>query len=425
MIAKWRWLLLQLVRQIWLRASLFALLGVVTALLSIGAEWVIPPDVPAKIGADAVGPILNILASSMLTVTTFSLTVMVTAYSAATSDVTPRAAKLLREDPTTQNVLATFVGAFLYSLVGIIALNTELYGDRGRTMLFVVTLAVILIIVIALLRWIDHLSRLGRVDETAQCVERAAQEAFTARAAAPFMGGHPLRNGRDVPPAALPVYPRSTGYVQHVDMQALSDAAGKAGARIYLLALPGAFVHEARPLFRAEGLPEEGEEEGAKTIDLLRGAFVIGQQRSFDEDPRFGLVVLTEIASRALSPGINDPGTAIDIVGRLFRLLAGWAKAGNPGDVAEPDCPNVWVPPLEVEDLFDDAFAPIARDGARMVEVQLRLQKAFLALAQIGGPSFRTNALRHARMALQRSESELLLEEEKSRLRDIVQEMAG
>lgn len=114
-------------------------------------------------GAEAVDNILNILASSMLAVTTFSLSIMVAAYGSATTNVTPRATRLVVEDVTTQNVLATFIGSFLFSLVGIVALNMGAYGERGRVILFIVTLVVIALIIFTLLRWIQHLTSLGRV----------------------------------------------------------------------------------------------------------------------------------------------------------------------------------------------------------------------------------------------------------------------
>ena len=133
--------------------ALFSLLAIATALVAIVAEPYIPRDVPTKIGADAVDNILGIIASSMLAVTTFSLSTMVSAYSAATSNVTPRATRLVMEDSTTQNVLATFVGSFLYSLVAIIALSTGAYGETGRVVLFIVTIVVIALIVVTLLRW--------------------------------------------------------------------------------------------------------------------------------------------------------------------------------------------------------------------------------------------------------------------------------
>lgn len=436
MISKWRWLLLQLVRQIWFRASLFALLGVVTALFSAGAGWVLPTGMWGDFGSEAVEPILNILAASMLTVTTFSLTVMVTAYAAATSEVTPRAAKLLREDPTTQNVLAVFLGSFLFSLVGIIALNTELYGASGRSMLFMVTLLVILLMVIALLRWINHLARLGMVDETARIVENAARVSFEERSRVPFLGGCALRDVNAIPETAIPVHAGLPGYLQHVDVSALANAAREAGSEgkgpekrpakrevsVYLAELPGAYVHAHRPLLWVEGL---GEQPGDEALAPFRNACVVGDLRNFDGDPRFGLIVLTEIASRAMSPGVNDPGTAIDIIGRQVRLLAAWANGGEREGEDEPACPNVFVPPLSLDDMFDDAFGPIARDGAAFLEVQLRLLKGLLALSETGVEGYRENAIRHARMALQRSENALALEEELSRLRDVVRKIEG
>jgi uncharacterized membrane protein len=225
-MSRWVWLLSQVARRIWFRASLFSLLAIATALVAILIRNYIPGDLPTKIGADAVDNILEIIASSMLTVTTFSLSTMVSAYSAATTNVTPRATKLVMEDTTTQNVLATFVGSFLFSLVGIIALSTGAYGESGRLVLFVVTIAVIVLIVVTLLRWIDHLSRLGRLTETTERVEKVTIAAMRSRRQRPYLGCHPLMNApSDVPPIARPVFFSTIGYVQHLDARALSKIA--------------------------------------------------------------------------------------------------------------------------------------------------------------------------------------------------------
>ncbi|SQJ16012.1 Predicted membrane protein (DUF2254) [Serratia rubidaea] len=194
-MSKWHWLFSQLTRKLWFRACLFALLAVISALVSIVIKPFIPASIGGMVGADAVDNILNILASSMLAVTTFSLNIMVSAYSSATTSVTPRATRLVMEDSTTQNVLATFIGSFLFSLVGIVALSMGAYGERGRVVLFVVTLLVIALIVITLLRWIQHLSLLGRVGETTSRVEEAARNALENRVNIPYMGakrGYPL-----------------------------------------------------------------------------------------------------------------------------------------------------------------------------------------------------------------------------------------
>lgn len=83
-----------------------------------------------KVGAEAVDNILNILASSMLAVTTFSLSIMVTAYGSATTNVTPRATRLVVEDVTTQNVLATFIGSFLLKWSTKLATALEFFQYR-------------------------------------------------------------------------------------------------------------------------------------------------------------------------------------------------------------------------------------------------------------------------------------------------------
>lgn len=408
MTSRWFWIAIQLSRRIWVRASLFSLLAVVTALIGIGLSPYIPSDLPAKIGADAVDHILGIIASSMLTVTTFSLSVMVSAYSAATSNVTPRATQLVMEDSTTQNVLSTFVGSFLFSLVGIIVLSTGAYGAQGRVVLFVATIAVIVLIVATLLRWIDHLSRLGRVTETTARVEEAASKAMRHRHENPYMGANEFDRSVSFSSLARPVHSTAIGYVQHIDMSALSELIGDGAGRIYLNATPGAFVDPTQPLAWAQGLDDEDTEKS------IRGCFSIADKRSYDQDPRFGISVLAEIASRALSPGINDPGTAIDVIGRGVRTLAIWAE---PVETKAPLYPGLYVPGIGLADLFDDLFTPIARDGSSTVEIGLRLQKAFLMLSRFGAQRFRTESKRHSSEALERAEVALPIEADKLRVR--------
>lgn len=408
MISVLGWRLWQLTRQLWFRASLISLLAVGAALLSLIVSPYLPSDLSAKIGADAVDRILEIIASSMLAVTTFSLSTMVAAYSAATTNVTPRATKLLIQDTTTQNMLATFIGSFLYSLVAIITLAMGAYGERGRVVLFAVTLCVILLIVVTLLRWIDYVIRLGRVGQTTEAVEAATASAIRARIDNPYLGGVPMLDGGSRVEDAVSIHPARAGYVQHVDVQALQRCAKEQDVTIYLDALPGTFVDPSRALVRVEGDASENVE---KTV---RDAFSIGAERSYEQDPRFGLIVLAEIASRALSPSTNDPGTAIDVIGRSVRLLSQWAE---PSTVEDPVCDRVYVPAIAVEDMFDDIYMPIARDGAGFVEVQIRLQKALGALAKAGDGRLAPHAASHAASALARAGQAMNFDADRERVR--------
>lgn len=411
MTSNWQWKVLQLTRRLWIRASLISLLAVASVLVSPLVNPYIPAEVATRIGADAVDRILGILASSMLAVTTFSLSTMVGAHASAASMITPRANRLLREDTTTQNVLATFIGAFLFSLIGVVVLSTGAYDSRDRLVLFAMTVVVIVLIVLALLRWIAHLSDLSRMEFTTAMVECAAAQALLARVRDPFLGAHALRDRhRDIPSHARPLFAARVGYIQHIDVGELSRCMAAHDGGFFVNALPGAFVDPARPLGWSVGIDDEA------VFDDLRAMFVVGDERSFDQDPRFGLSVLAEIASRALSPGVNDAGTAIDVIGRAVRVLSCAAAAAvePPGEVEHA---RLWVPPISDDDLFDDAFMPIARDGAAVIEVQLCLLKGLAALSRVADGRFRACARRHARLALACAEAAMPLEHDRERIR--------
>ena len=421
-MSRWRWVWTHVTRRLWFRATLIGLVGVAAAMLATVAENYIPWDLPWNIGADAVDSILAIIASSMLAVTTFSLNVMTSAYGSAANNVTPRATRLLREDPVTQNVLSTFIGSFLFSIVGIVVLKTGAYGARGRVVLFIVTIGVIALIVVSLLRWIDYLTHFG---ETTKRVEDATREAIEARLKAPALGGAPLLDpASEIPKAAAAVAAEAVGYVEHIDLPALSRWCDEADAELYLAINPGAFVYAETTLayFTAKGGGGSDEEMAA----TVRAAFSIGETRSFEQDPRFGLAVMSEIASRALSPAMNDPGTAIDVIGRTTRLMSLWAKGCAPEAPPEKTLyPRVHVPLLTAQDLFEDAFMLIARDGAAMVEVQLRIQKALAALGRMGDEAFRAAARYQANLARDRAEAGLTLAADRIRLRETTRDLGA
>ncbi|MGB5558667.1 MAG: DUF2254 family protein, partial [Paracoccaceae bacterium] len=158
-------------RRLWIRSALIALLALVSAVLSPLLSPLVPDGMAAKLGADPVLRILQILASSMLAVTTFSLSVMVSARQSASSQATPRAHQLLLEDHITQTVLATFLGAFVYALASLILVSIHIYSDKTVVVVLAFTLIVIGLVVVAILRWIEHLSDLGSVVTTTGWIE--------------------------------------------------------------------------------------------------------------------------------------------------------------------------------------------------------------------------------------------------------------
>lgn len=415
-MTRWHWSASKIAKRLWFRATLFSLLGVLTALLAMVFKDAIPLSLPARIGAEAVDKILGIIASSMLAVTTFSLSTMVAAYGAASSGVTPRATSLVMEDATAQNALGTFIGAFLFSLVGIIALNTGAYGTQGRALLFTATITVVILIVYTLLRWIDHLSKLGRVGETIDRVESAAIQAIQKRIKHPYLGGTPYPHDYTPPLLAYDISSHQTGYVQHIDVQALKNIASETNASIHLEVLPGSLVHVGMTIARVATTNNTPAHTHYTQKEKVLATLTIGTRRAFEHDPRFGLSVLSEIASRALSPAVNDPGTAIDIISRGIRCLTCWGSLQPLVQNIGTCCPQVYVHGLDINDLFDDFFSPITRDGAALQEVNLRLIKALIVLAKVNPIAFRGPGVRHAERLLEHAHAGLLSQMDKDEI---------
>ncbi|WP_294355129.1 DUF2254 domain-containing protein [uncultured Sphingomonas sp.] len=359
-----------LTRRMWFRAALFCLFGGALALAGALAGHTISYEFATKVGAKSVDNILSMLASSMLAVTTFSLTAMVSAFSGATSTITPRAVQLLVDDSTAQNALATFLGSFLFAIVGIIALSTGLYGETGRVILLAGTVMVIVFIVVTLLRWIEHILRFGRVADTIDRVERAATEALgTIACSLDVEAGEPsrpLRGGNDVRAITM-------GRVTHIDLSELGEIAAELDADIDVRVLPGEWVDPEHALATLSMPVDE------RFTKRIRQAFTLAHHRAFDHDPRFGLVVLSEIASRALSPAVNDTGTAIAVIEAGGRVLL--RLFDRPADAFTPVPDRVRMRALRLSDVLEDFCRPIARDGAGMIEVGVRLQKTLAALA--------------------------------------------
>ena len=388
----WRFWLSQFTRRLWWRAALYGAFGIAVALLAAAFSPLVPAELAKPFGGGAVDGLLNVLASSLLAVATFSVAAMLTAYTNVSQSATPRAAALITGDAGAQGALATFIGAFLYAVVAISALGTGYYAGGGRAILFVTTLAVLAIIAITLLRWLDQLLSLARLGHAIDRVEDATLLAMRG----PF-GAASAPENYD-PPAvdAHPVPGDRVGYVQNVDVAALEALAAAGGYHLWVRAAPGAFVHPGRPLALVSA-PLKGAE-----LHRLRGAFAIGGSRSFEQDPRFGMIVLGEIASRALSPAVNDPGTAIDVVGTAVRLLIEWQKL-EPAGHSDAASRRVRLPRPSYAALVDDVFTPVARDGAGQLSVSVRLQKGLAALHAVASPERKATLSGVAALALDRS----------------------
>lgn len=391
-----RFFISQIKERLWVKPLVLCVLSIGGIFIARLADNTGLSTVFPEINRNSVESLLAIMASSMLVIATFAVGSMVAAYTAASTGATPRSISLVIADDVTQNALSAYVGAFIFSLVSLIAVKNNMLDSAGLFAIFMLTVLVFAIVVGTFVRWVDRIARLGRVINTIEKVEKATCDALEHRRRSPTLRAVPVPAGR-ARDKGIAVYSSTVGYVQHIDMETLQSHAKSSGCRITVTALPGVFVSKSCPIVRVEG-------NDSIDPDDFSNAFKIGRNRSFKDDPRFGFLALSEIADRALSPGINDPGTAIDVIGTMVRLFTLWQAPLEEGAAHEIVYDRVSVPKLAIDDLFDDAFTAIARDGAGIVEVSVRLQKALRALSEIDDTAMVAAAMRHSRMALARSE---------------------
>ncbi|GAA0690900.1 DUF2254 domain-containing protein [Marinobacterium maritimum] len=397
--------------RLWVRPLATCVLSVVIVFLAKLADRQDIGRYVVLITHDSVEKLLTIISSSMLVIATFAVGSMVAAYASASRTATPRSFSLIISDDLSQNALSTYIGAFIFSIVALIGLKNGYYDKVSRFTLFVITVLILAMVIVTFVRWVDCIARLGRITNTVEKVEAVTIKALRRRRRMPNLRGIPAEGLQHRGQA---VYGESIGYVQRIEISALQTHAESAGLRIQVAALPGTFAAPGRVLAYVVG--DQGAQVDFDPAPVAQ-AFVIGAHREFDEDPRFGLVVLSEIASRALSPAVNDPGTAIGIIGSFVRLFALWVEPVDDDDRDDSECDRVVVPEISVQDMFDDAFTAIAREGAGTIEVASRLQKAFASLSSLDDAAMRDAVTLHARRALARSELALALPDDLEEIR--------
>ncbi|MFO7733281.1 MAG: DUF2254 domain-containing protein [Candidatus Aminicenantes bacterium] len=409
-----RFYLARLREHLWLKPLISCVFSLGAAFVAKFADHFVAPQFFPDINSESIETLLAIISASMLVIAVFSVGAMLSAYGSASNSATPHSFPLVVSDDVSQNALSAFIGAFIFSIVALGAMLNGFYGQPGRFVLFLITIVVFAIVIFSFVRWVDRIARLGRLDNTMEKVEAATDAALKRQAQLPTLGAARATAAGQ----GTAVCPETVGFVQNIDVAKLQRLAEKIDSTISICALPGAFATPGSPLAY---ITKKDIPSSARAPKIIVEAFMIADQRTFESDPRFGLIVLSEIASRALSPAVNDPGTAIDIIGTFVRLFVRWAQACEENDNRTIEYDRVAIMEISLNDMFDDAFNAIARDGAPSVEVAIRLQKAFHSLTLLGHDEMRQAAITHSKLALRYAEQSLKLPQELEAIRSVAQ----
>lgn len=397
-------------RQAWLdvRSSLWFLPGIILAIatalalglteLDRGLQDRLVTAWPQLFGSGAAGArgLLTTVASSMITVAGVVFSITIVALGQASSQYSSRVLRNFMRNRVTQAVLGVFVGIFAYCLI---VLRTIRAGDEGA---FVPPLAVFggLILafvgILVLIYFIHHISASIQASEILATAAGETLGAVEALFPDPVGTGVPPVDREAVGPALgwHPILATASGYIQTLDTAALRRLATERGVVIRIERAVGEFVVAGTPIAAMLG-DVPAPEDGAR----LTGCFGLARQRTVEQDVAFGLCQITDIALKALSPGINDTTTAVMCVHHLTTIMvrvSDRAIIDGLRDDAGRVCVLLTGPTYER--LLAVAYDRVRRNAAGNVEV---LDALLESLAQVGSATTsppRRAALRtHAR----------------------------
>lgn len=272
--------------------------------------------------ADGARAVLQVVAGSTITITGLIFSLTVVALQMASAQFTPRVLRTFLSDRGNQAVLSVFLATFAYALVVLRTVrgNTETSDGFVPQLAVSVAFLLTLLSVAMLVYFIHHLTTQLRVEEVMHDVRRATVHLIERRLER--LGDAPRRPELPQPPEdAFRVPVHSSGLVQVVEPGGIASFAADADVTVVLRAGVGAHLTEGTTLAWVWPPPPD-DDEADRYRRRIQAHVRIGQDPTLQQDVAFGVRQLVDIASKALSPGVNDPTTAVTAIQELAVVLA-------------------------------------------------------------------------------------------------------
>lgn len=399
MKARLRKFLTFLAESFWLVPAAMTTAGIVLAFLvvAIDRSGIIPPMLLDNSwlyngGGTGARTLLGAVASSTIGVagTVFSITIA--ALSLAAGQMGPRLLRNFVKDRGNQFTLGAFLGTFSFALMVLRTVRTQDEGVFVPHLALTVSILLAFMCVGTLVFFVGHMAGRINVDTVIGLVSDDVKAAFK-RIAEPEPQPEPPASSlwRD----ATVIVDDRQGYLQQLDEDGLAKWAAERRTMVRLLVRPGDFVFPGAPIALLTP-PVEGA-EGA-----VRDATALSAQRGSPADIEFAVRQLVEVAVRALSPGINDPHTAVSVLDRLGAALCELAPLHLPtGVVLKDGSPVLVIPSVDYDGLADAMFHMIRQNGWRSPAVLIRILEVLTAVASCERtPARQATLRRHADLVM-------------------------
>jgi len=279
--------------------------------------------------------LLETMATAAVSVAGIAFSVTIVAFTLSTNQLSARALRSFRRDLISQLTLAAFLGTFVYCLAVLVRLGSlpaEDVPSLSIALAFLLALASLALFAV----FIGHIASMLQPSSVIASIAEDARPEL----ARPFPAGV-AAEPRD-PAAALrlaeqrmagsgwPVEAEGGGFLTVVRAGEIVDAAEGAGALVRQRCRVGAYVLPGQPVAEVWA---PAQADARSLADRLAGLFETGRQRTLPQDPGFPVRQLADVALKGLSPGINDPTTALTAMEAMTACLIRFAGGERPSPV--------------------------------------------------------------------------------------------
>ncbi len=322
-------------------------------------------------GADAARSVLSTIAAAMITFTGLVFSITIVALQLASGQFSPRVMRTFLRDNSSKIALATFVATFSYAF-------TVLRATRADNVPGISVNVAIVMIFASVAVFIHYINHTAHAIRAAAIIDAVAEETRASIARL-----YPVVAG---PVTAMPelgddmivvANTRGPGVVTGFDGELIVSRAAAAGGLVALHAGVGDFVPTGAPLLHLHRT-----DPMACAVD---DCISLGRERTLQQDVAFGLRQLVDLAIKALSPGINDPTTAVQAIDQLHDILRRLAtRPLPPGRMTDGDGVVRFVfPTMDWDDYVSLAIDEIRIYGADSLQILRRLRSMLEDLLSI------------------------------------------
>lgn len=371
-------------------------------------------------GASGARSLLEAVAASMVSISATVFSITIVALQLAASNFGPRLLRNFMQDTGNQIVLGTFIGTFIYCLLVLRTIHGEGDGYQAFVPQLSVTVGILLAIISVgvLIYFIHHASTIIQashvIENVSEELHRAIKRLFPEK-----MGHGGLDNieqiDQEIPfdfeQESRPIRAKSTGYLQAIDDEELMKLSTKHNLLLRIEYQPGEYIINGCSL--ATVFPSERVNK--KLAKQINDAFLLGKERTEQQDVEFPINQLVEIALRAISPAVNDPFTAIRCIDRLAAGLCHLVQRDFPSPYRydKNNKLRVIAEPILFDELADSAFNQIRQYGKSDAAVTSRLLETIARISTYtDNPNYQKVLRHHAEMILQDSSNGLSQEQD-------------